>query len=158
MRSRRIGLIVLMLIGVAVSAQAATPWVLPEWKYRAPVQIINAGSTAVEVAALAIADVPSTLLISEGKLARSGADLRLVDEKGNSLPLRTEQLLSDTGDARLVFVWTMSRRASAFGGCIMAVRRPRGSDARFHEITGRERRYRKQGAEERPAVAGRMSY
>src|SRR5262249_1339154 len=37
-------------------------------------------------------------------LARSGADLRLVDEKGNPVPLRAEQLLSDTGDARLVFV------------------------------------------------------
>jgi hypothetical protein len=101
MRSSRTVLIVLMLVGVA---EAASPWVLPEWKYRAPVQVVDSGATAVKVAALAIADVPSTLLISQGKLAQSGADLRLVDEKGNSVPLRAEQLLSDTGDARLVFV------------------------------------------------------
>ncbi len=93
-----------LVSGVVGVAQAASPWALPEWKYRAPVQIINGGSAAVEAAAVAIADIPSTLLINEGKLASCGADLRLVNETGDSVALRPERLLADTGEARLVFV------------------------------------------------------
>lgn len=93
--------IICLLLGKA-TAFAATPWALPEWKYRRTVQIYNNGTTVLTAPVLSIDDLPYSLLISAGKLAEDGADLRLLDETGAAVPIVAENLLSDNGDARIL--------------------------------------------------------
>ena len=92
-----------LLLLCALPVLAAAPWALPGWKYRVPVQVYNAGDTPLATPVIALTELPFTLLISAGKLAEDGRDLRLLDETGTPVRLRAEHLLSDTGDARLLF-------------------------------------------------------
>lgn len=102
------GLAALILIAALSSLRAAgeerTPWRLPEWKYRRPVLVYNASTMDKAGLIVALTDFPFITLINDGKLTADARDLRLVDENGrDTVPLRAEYLLNDTGRARLAF-------------------------------------------------------
>jgi hypothetical protein len=84
-------------------AAPAVPWHLPEWRHRLPIRVYNATGTPKSGLLLALNDLPFTTLVNQGKLARDGRDLRLLDSAGNALPLRAEEVLSDNGDSRFSF-------------------------------------------------------
>lgn len=94
----------LLLLSTACALAAPeAPWHLPEWRYRMPIRVYNATGTRKSGLLLGINDLPFTTLMNQGKLARDGRDLRLLDGAGAMLPLRAEYLDSDNGDARLTF-------------------------------------------------------
>jgi len=93
----------LLLVVMGVCRAADAPWQLPEWRYRMPVRVYNSTGSPKSGLLLGMNDLPFTTLITAGKLARDGRDLRLLDGAGNVLPLRAEHLDSDNGDSRLSF-------------------------------------------------------
>ncbi|MHB0935446.1 MAG: DUF2341 domain-containing protein [Armatimonadota bacterium] len=93
--------LLLLMAGVCRAAEA--PWQLPEWRYRMPLRVYNATGSPKSGLLLGMNDLPFTTLLSQGKLARDGRDLRLLDSAGNVLPLRAEHLDSDNGDSRFSF-------------------------------------------------------
>lgn len=99
----RYGIWVWLLLAVGACWAAETPWQLPEWRYRVPVQVFNLSGTPKSGLLLAVRELPITALLSDGKLALDGSDFRLLDGRGNELPIRPERLDSDSGDAQIAF-------------------------------------------------------
>lgn len=101
--------VALFLLSLCGLAFAAAPWALPGWKYRAPVQVWNAGDNPVASPLLVIDELPFNILISAGKLAASGAELRMVDEQGNPVKIGTENLEAPRDLARARIVFTLDK-------------------------------------------------
>ena len=99
----RYGAWVWLLLLAASVCRGTDDWQLPEWRYRVPVQVFNLTGTPKSGLLLAVRDLPTTALLSDGKLNADGGDFRLLDGRGAELPIRTERLQSDAGDAQVGF-------------------------------------------------------
>ncbi|MHB0935445.1 MAG: beta-galactosidase trimerization domain-containing protein [Armatimonadota bacterium] len=91
------------LLLAAGVCRGADDWQLPAWRYRVPVQVYNLAGTPKSGLLLAVRDLPTTALLSDGKLNADGSDFRLLDGRGVELPIRPELLKSDSGDAQVGF-------------------------------------------------------
>lgn len=92
-----------LLLAAASGCWGADDWQLPEWRYRVPVQVYNLTGTPKSGLLLAVRELPTTSLLSDGKLRADGSDFRLLDGRGVELPIRPELLQSDSGEAQVGF-------------------------------------------------------